>query len=49
MYLLYTAHITTVNGGAFGNDKCVRMSFAAGMELLQEAMERMRVAIGKLK
>lgn len=48
MYLLHTAHITTVNGGAFGNARCIRLSFATGMEHLEKAMERMREAIAKL-
>jgi aspartate aminotransferase len=48
MYLLHTAHITTVNGGAFGNPRCVRISFATGMEQLRAAMERMADALAKL-
>lgn len=48
MYLLHTAHITTVNGGAFGNARCIRLSFATGMEHLEKAMVRMREAIAKL-
>ncbi len=48
MYLLHTAHITTVNGGAFGNARCIRLSFATSMEQLEKAMVRMREAIAKL-
>ncbi len=48
MYLLHTANITTVNGGAFGDDRCIRISFATGMEQLQEAMQRMADALGRL-
>ena len=48
MYLLHTANITTVNGGAFGDDRCIRISFAAGMEQLEEAMRRMKAALAKL-
>jgi len=49
MYLLHTAKITTVNGGAFGDDRCIRISFATGMEQLQEAMERMKTALTNLQ
>jgi aspartate aminotransferase len=48
MYLLHTANITTVNGGAFGDDRCIRISFATGMEQLEEAMRRMKVALAQL-
>lgn len=48
MYLLHTANITTVNGGAFGDDRCIRISFATGMEQLQEAMLRMKNALAQL-
>jgi aspartate aminotransferase len=48
MYLLHTANITTVNGGAFGDDRCIRISFATGMEQLQEAMQRMKEALARL-
>jgi aspartate aminotransferase len=49
MYLLHTANITTVNGGAFGDDRCIRISFATNMETLQEAMRRMREALANLR
>lgn len=49
MYLLHTANVSTVNGGAFGNDKCVRLSFATSMENLKEAMTRIAIALAKLK
>jgi aspartate aminotransferase len=49
MYLLHTANITTVNGGAFGDDRCIRISFATNMETLQEAMRRMSEALASLR
>ncbi|OSZ81804.1 aspartate aminotransferase [Chitinophagaceae bacterium IBVUCB1] len=49
MYLLHTAHISTVNGTAFGNENCIRISFATSMEKLQEAMIRMAKALAALK
>lgn len=48
MYLLHTANITTVNGGAFGDDRCIRISFATGMDHLKEAMIRMEEALARL-
>lgn len=48
MYLLHEANISTVNGGAFGNPNCIRISFATSMENLKEAMTRMQTALAKL-
>lgn len=49
MYLLNTAHVSTVCGSAFGNNKCIRLSFATSMEQLEEAMKRIGTALGNLK
>jgi aspartate aminotransferase len=49
MYLLHTANITTVNGGAFGDNQCIRISFATSMSKLEEAMKRMKAALAKLQ
>lgn len=49
MYLLHTANVTTVNGGAFGNANCIRISFATSMENLEKAMDRIRIALERLK
>jgi aspartate aminotransferase len=48
MYLLHKANISTVNGAAFGNGNCIRISFATSMEKLEEAMKRMADALSKL-
>jgi aspartate aminotransferase len=48
MYLLHHAHVSTVNGDAFGNANCIRISFATSMENLQEAMKRMAEALAAL-
>lgn len=48
MYLLHEAHISSVNGGAFGNPDCIRFSFATSMEKLQEAMKRLKNALQQL-
>ncbi|HXS36258.1 MAG TPA: aminotransferase class I/II-fold pyridoxal phosphate-dependent enzyme, partial [Flavipsychrobacter sp.] len=49
MYLLHTGHITTVCGSAFGNDNCIRISFATSMDNLKKAMELMCDALKRLK
>ncbi|MCB2221731.1 MAG: pyridoxal phosphate-dependent aminotransferase [Bacteroidetes bacterium] len=49
LYLLDKAHIATVAGGAFGNDKCIRLSYATSKELLIEALDRMKKALSALK
>lgn len=48
MYLLHTANVSSVNGAAFGNDKCLRLSFATSMDNLKEAMIRIAAALAKL-
>ena len=47
-YLLQTAHVATVSGSGFGNDDCIRISFAASEEQLREALRRIREAVGRL-
>lgn len=49
MYLLNTAHVNTVNGGAFGDEACIRISYAADMDSLKEGMRRIRAAVEKLQ
>jgi len=49
MYLLNTAHVSSVMGEAFGDPQCVRFSFANSMEKIEEAWSRIRVALAKLK
>ncbi|MCB0824319.1 MAG: pyridoxal phosphate-dependent aminotransferase [Bacteroidales bacterium] len=49
LYLLDKAHIACVAGGAFGNDQCIRLSYATSSDLLKEALHRMKEALSKLK
>lgn len=49
MYLLHKAHVSTVNGAAFGDPNCIRISFATSIEQLKEAMRRMAEALSRLK
>ncbi|MET0635041.1 MAG: pyridoxal phosphate-dependent aminotransferase [Chitinophagaceae bacterium] len=48
MYLLNTAHVSSVMGEAFGNPDCVRFSFANSLPRIEEAWQRIRVALAKL-
>lgn len=49
LYLLNTAHVSTVTGEAFGNEKCIRISYAASEDELREACKRIAEALGNLK
>jgi aspartate aminotransferase len=49
MYLLNKAHVATVCGSAFGNANCIRMSYATSIDLITEALTRMKVALAALK
>ncbi len=49
MYLLNTAHVSSVMGDAFGEPNCVRFSFANSMENIEKAWARIKEALGKLK
>ena len=49
MYLLNTAHVSSVMGDAFGEPKCVRFSFANSMEKIEEGWRRIKAALAKLK
>jgi len=48
MYLLHEAHVATVCGSAFGDNSCIRLSFATSMTNLMGAMERMSAALAML-
>lgn len=49
LYMLESAHVSMVPGGAFGDENCVRLSYAASEKDLREAMKRMKDALSKLK
>lgn len=48
MYLLNTAHVSSVMGDAFGEPNCVRFSFANSMPNIEKAWERIANALSKL-
>ena len=49
MYLLNKAHVSTVSGSAFGDDNCLRISFANSMPNIEKGFERIKVALKRLK
>jgi aspartate aminotransferase len=44
-YILNQAHVATVAGSAFGNQNCIRISYATSEEKLTEAIARIRKAL----
>ena len=48
-YLLNEANVATVMGSAFGDDTCIRLSYATSEELLREALRRIKEALANLK
>lgn len=49
LYLLEKAHVSLVPGGAFGDEACVRLSYAASENDLREALKRIKQALLELK
>ena len=48
-YLLNEANVATVMGSAFGDDSCIRLSYATSEDLLREALRRIKEALAKLQ
>jgi aspartate/glutamate/aspartate-prephenate aminotransferase len=44
-YLLEKAQVALVPGSAFGSPECVRLSYAASDETLEEALDRIEKAL----
>jgi len=42
MYLLNSAHVSTVSGDAFGEPSCIRISFANNMKNIEEGFKRIK-------
>lgn len=49
MYILETAFVSLVPGGAFGNPDCIRFSYATSEDRLIEAMKRIKKVLAELK
>ena len=45
LYLLEEAGVATVTGEAFGDDKCIRISYAASETELREAIRRIKESL----
>lgn len=45
MYLLEEANVATVTGSAFGDENCIRLSYATSEEVLIEALRRIKEAL----
>lgn len=48
LYLLNEAYVATVGGDSFGNNDCIRLSYAASDDQLTEALGRIKAALEKL-
>lgn len=48
MYLLNEAHVSSVTGKAFGEENCIRFSFANNMKNIEEGFKRIKAALAKL-
>ncbi|MEO5674268.1 MAG: pyridoxal phosphate-dependent aminotransferase [Chitinophagales bacterium] len=48
MYLIYNAYVTVVTGRAFGNESCIRISYAASEENLVKGIRRIKEALARL-
>ncbi len=49
LFLLDEAKVALVTGEAFGNPKCIRISYATSEEILTEAINRIKSALAQLK
>ena len=48
-YLLETARVALVPGGAFGNPECLRISYATDLDTLEEALDRVEKALARIQ
>lgn len=48
MYLLNTAHVSTVSGSGFGDDRSLRISFANHIDNIEKGFTRIKSALEKL-
>lgn len=48
-FLLEHAHVALVPGDAFGDPRCIRLSYATSKPLIEEAVARIKKALGLLK
>ena len=48
-YLLSEAHVACVAGSAYGEDKCIRLSYATSEDHIREALKRIKEALTLLR
>lgn len=48
MFLLNTAHVSTVTGDAFGEPDCIRISFANNLDNIEEGFKRLKKGLAQL-
>lgn len=48
MYLLNTAHVSSVTGSAFGEPDCIRLSFANSIENIEKGFAKLKTALQSL-
>ena len=46
--LLEKAHVAVVPGSAFGDDNCIRLSFATSLEDIEKGIDRIAEAVSKI-
>lgn len=49
MYLLNRGHVSTVTGSAFGDEQCIRISFANSMANIEKGFAKIKEALSSLK
>ena len=49
MYFLHTAHVSIVTGKAFGEPKCIRMSFAVNTQNIEKGFAKIKKALAALQ
>ena len=49
MYLLNKGHVSTVTGAAFGDNHCIRISFANSLPNIEKGFNRIKSALAKLR
>ena len=49
LYLLAEAQVSSVSGVAFGNEKCIRLSYATSEDKLKDAAQRISTVLSKLR
>ncbi len=47
LFLLNSAHVSSVSGGAFGDPNCIRFSFANSMKNIEEGWKRVKEALAR--